>query len=240
MRFIILSIFFIFSTNLINAKIYLISANSEYCQKFIQGVKSSGIKFCNKIDTANYLLTCGNVNYSINNIPTFATLVDFCSNNKNIKIILKRFPSLKKQMNIINKITGRKNRFGIVLSSKNKIQCLQSQKIKNLKIFYINKNYEIPYKIDQAVKSCDIIFLYPDKIFKNKLILEFIIKKIILSGKFYIAYSKKFLDLGAKIVFIPDYFKEGKNFAMIIKNRNFSKKILEPKFFKIKVNNYNK
>jgi len=79
--------------------------------------------------------------------------------------------------------------------------------------------------------------LYPDKYLLRGFITEFIIKKIILSGKFYVAYDKFFLNYGAKMVFTNDYFKEGQRIGQIlIGKRALNKMQILPKYVKIIIN----
>ena len=222
-----LIIFFLLLELNLFAQPFFYTDNSESCQLFIKGFLSQNIN-------EDFILTCGNSKILSNkNLPIYAGLIDFCYSNAKIKLAELKFPSLKTQMKIIDKLTHKKNIYGILLSSDKKIKCLKEKNLKNLKIFQIKKNYEIPYIVNQAVNSCDIIILYPENFLQNSLIVEFIIKKIILSGKSYIAYNKKFLELGAKAVFTVDYLKEGEKFALIIKNKSFKEKIIEPEYFKV-------
>jgi len=239
MKKIFFIVIFLFNISILNAKVFLISENSFACKDFVKGLKISGVSFAKNINIANTILTCGNVDFKKifkKNLPVYSVLAYLCDKKDKLQMVLLKLPSINDQIKLIDKSTGKKNIYGILLSSKNKIKYIKSLKLKNLKLYKINSFSEIPYKIDKALKECNIILLYPDKFLKNKLILQFIIKKIILSGKSYIAYSKKFLELGAKGVIITDYFKEGKRFADIINSKRRDVKILTPKFFKFITN----
>ncbi len=221
--------FFLFSY-CIFSKNLIISDNSSECKDFIRGFLSE-----NTINK-KFILTCGTINfpkYKKYKYPIFSALTTYCMNLKKIALQETKYPSILSQIKIVDNITQRKNVYGILLKNKNEINCFKKLKIKNLKIFTLKKNYEIPYVINKALKSCDVIILYPEKFLKNPLILEFIIKKIILSGKTYIAYEKKFINLGAVAVFFVDYYMEGKRFKKLITEKNLKNKIIFPKYFKV-------
>ena len=226
------TLFCVVQPTLANDVIY--SDNTPSCITFLKGFQS-----CNCFHS-KAILTCGNINFgnikAVSNRPVYSALIDFCINRQNVKLAETKYPFLTTQMKIIDKLTDKKNRYGIILSSKHNIDCLKDAKIKNLKVFKVRKSFEIPYIVDKAVKSSDIILLYPEKFLDNSLIVEFIIKKIVLAGKSYVAYSKKYLELGAKAVFLVNFLKEGKRFADIISKGNVNGKIIEPKFFKVEVN----
>jgi hypothetical protein len=232
----------VFSRN--NVKIFFVSDNSTECTLFIKGLKSyQKINPISKIKKADIILTCGNISTNFTKklqkpvLKVFSS--DFFDTHKNLtECFLIKFPPFKKQISKIRTLFGsRQLKIGLLLHNQNIIKYIRRLDIKNLKIFEVKKIFQLPFVLDKALKYSDCLLLYPDKYISKNFITEFIIKKTILSGKPYVAYSDYFLDYGARFIFSTDYFKEGTHAAMLIVKKIYKrKKIFYPKYIKIKIN----
>ena len=140
---------------------------------------------------------------------------------------------IKNALNLLEK--GKK--LSVVVHNRYILNLLKNFRTKNLKIFYVKKIGEVPYKIDKALKETDALLAIPDKTVFNYFSIQFIFKKAILMGKYIIGYSEDMLDLGAYAVVVPNFISEGcilcKSILYFIKKKNVFKKIVYPSDVKV-------
>ncbi len=196
--------------------------------KISDSLNDSNLIICDK----NYINYCLKLNKKIILINIYSYEINKYRN----KNIIAYFPidcPLKYQIKFIKKKLKNINKKCILTHYKRK-KCDDV-------IFYNVKDIgEVPYKLNLALKNCDIIIALPDDIVFNYFSTRFIFKKVIINGKLIVGYSKKMIYLGAIYSFEIDYNKyieKIKEFLINFKNKYKGKSqlIIEPELNDFKI-----
>ncbi len=201
--------------------------------KISDSINNSNLIICDK----NFIDNCLKLNKKIILIDIYSYEINKYKN----KNIIAYFPidcPLKYQIKFLKKNLKYVNKKCILTHYKRK-------KLDDVIFYYVKNIGEVPYKLNLALKNCEIIIALPDDVVFNYFSTRFIFKNVILKGKLIVGYSKKMVDLGAIYSFEIDYNKYVKNikkFLINFKNKYKGKSqlIIEPELNDFKIySNFN-
>ncbi len=185
--------------------------------KISDSLNESDLIICDK----NYIDNCLKLNKKIILINIYSYEINRYK-NKNIVAFFPIDCPLKYQTKFLNKTLRNVHKKCVITHYKRK-------KLDDVVFYYVKNIGEVPYKLNLAIKNCDIIIALPDDIVFNYFSTRFIFKNIILKGKLIVGYTKKMIDLGAIYSFeinYDKYIEKIKNFL-----KNFKKKYKEKSQF---------
>ncbi len=190
--------------------------------KFTNSLNDCDLVICDKY----YLNKCLKLNKKVILINIYSYEINKYKNNKNIVAFFPIDCPLKDQVKFINKNLKNANNKCVIIHYKR-------EKYDDVIFYYVKDIGDVPYKLNLALKNCDIIIALPDDVVFNYFSTRFIFKRVILNGKLIVGFNKEMISLGAVCSFdinYNKYFEKIKNFLGKLNKINFNNKIIQPDF----------
>ncbi len=223
----IFSVFNCFAQHFTVAYTYVAGKNEQI---FLSGLKSVSHDVIFKTFTScknpDIIIAFGETGYlSAENSdkPIVVTFIPLKSKNITTKNVAGYFYTnfdIVKIADILKKKVPELNTIALVLHDENYIKYVVQQKIYQplVQILEVRDTNKIFYKFREAMESSDMVLLMPDDFVLNYFSFRKVLKMLYEKEKPFVGFNKKLTNYGAKLVLIPDYYKEGVKAGKFLRN----------------------